>query len=249
LSFIAFTPTYEVYVLILTSVKNTSMLGQIVWESFRKILASLYVAVITAVVLLAGFPSFAKSASICEEGTEDPPLELRWKALPKPDSLTQLPTYELPLILRNKTQQTLFIKVAVAGALDAMREGVDLGTFIAPPLSDVNVDFDLSQFNFNIANLDFSGRLVARATARVTPSGPVEHLAYTPHAFVHTEGGRIHAYRVNSLLKKFGAGDFGDRAVNARHWAKERGVKLVGIGYVARELNVTDDDGGPRERH
>ncbi len=223
------------------------MFNQILTTNISKLFTFQHISFITVTIMLTVCATPAHSFGICQEGTEDPPLELRWKKLPRPNSLTTLPTSQLPLQLRNKTKQTLIVTISVAGALDAIREGVDLGTVIAPPLSNMNVAFDLSQFNFNIANLQYSGRLVARATARIKRKGPVDHLAYTPHAFVHMEKGKIHAYRVKKMLKKFGAGDFGNRAVSMRQWAKKRGIKLAGIGHVARSLQLSDNDGGPRE--
>lgn len=204
-------------------------------------------SIIAVALMLTVCPTLSNAFAICQEGTEDPPLELRWKKLPKPDSLVTLPTSQLPLLLRNKTKQTLVVTIQVAGALDAMREGIQLETIMAAPLSDTNVAFDLSQFNANIGNLQFSGRLVARAAARIKRKGPVEYLAYSPHAFVHLEQGKIHAYRIKPLQENYGFGDFGNRATKLRQWAQNRGIKLAGIGHVARNLQLNDNDGGPKE--
>ncbi len=225
------------------------MVKQTLMKNTQKFITMHTIAVIAVAVIMTACSSTGKSFSICQEGTEDPPLELHWKELPETDSLTVLATSQLPLILRNKTTQTLFVTISVAGALDAIRDGVSLGAVIIPPLTEINVAFDLSQFNFNIVNLKFSGRIVARATARKTPEGPVEHLAYTPHAFVHMEEDKIHAYRVKPMLEKFGAGDFGNRVEGFRQWAKKRGIKLVGIGHFARNLQFSDNDGGPMEEN
>ncbi|MCB1922944.1 MAG: hypothetical protein KDJ27_04225 [Gammaproteobacteria bacterium] len=217
-------------------------------------LLGLLVAVAVVVPLLvapaarAAPTAFAtEPLAICVEGTEDAPLELRWKPLPKPDSLTTLAGGQLPLTLHNHTAHTLFVTVAVAGALDALREEVALGVVGIAPFTSTNVAFDLSAFSADVGKLAYAGRLVARALARRTPQGAVEYVAYTPHAYVHPQWRRIVAYRTPSLLKHFGAGDFAGRKRKAREWADKRGITLLGIGPAARGLQLSENDGGPRE--
>ena len=224
------------------------MLRKILTMKVTDFIPSHTLSAITVATLLAACSTSDNSVSICQEGTEDPPLELRWKELPQADSQTTLTSSQLPLLLRNKTDRTLFVTVSIAGALDAIREGVDLGMVNIPPSSEINVAFDLSEFNFDLSNLQFSGRLVARAKAFIKPEGPVEYLAYTPHAFVHMDADKIYAYRIEPMLNEFNAGDFGSKVVDMREWAKSRGIKVAGIGYVGRNLQLSDDDGGPREK-
>lgn len=211
------------------------------------VVALIIQACLTQGVLAAQLNISENPKALCSEGTEDPPLELLWDKLPKSDSLTTLAGNTLPMTLKNRSQHTLFVSIAVVGALDAARQQLDLGTVALAPFTDVPIAFDMSQFSFNIAYLNYSARIVARATARFTPNGDTQYIAYTPHAFLHMQGRNVLAYRARPMIERFGSGDFANRALPERQWADKRGIKLMGIGPAARGLKLTEDDGGPQK--
>ncbi len=184
-------------------------------------------------------------AALCEEGTERPLLVVSWDQLPVPSSLATIPVGTLlPLTVTSELPTTVFVEVEVAAALDIVRRTVSLGTVPVPPFGSTTVELNTADFNVDLAGLDFSGRLVARATARLQ-DGVVEHMAYTPHSFVHVKNGNLKFYRKRRMLSDFYAGDFDKRVTHARDWAKERGITLVGVGHAGR-LTLDEYDGGPR---
>lgn len=183
--------------------------------------------------------------ALCEEGTEPPPLVLSWDPLPDDDTLAMLPLGAMiPLTVYSELPVTMLVDVEVAAALDKVRRTVSLGTTPLPPFGSATLFLDPAAFGVDLAGLDFSGRLVARATARQTPGGPVERMAYTPHGYLHLDGGEIFFYGRLRMLNQFHAGDYGEIATPEREWARLRGIRLVGVGHAGR-LSLTEDDGGP----
>lgn len=184
-------------------------------------------------------------AALCEEGTEEPNLTIVWDQLPGPDSLTTAPVGTLlPLTVTSRLQTTVFAEVEVSAALDAVRRTISLGSVPVPPFGSTTVQLNLADFNFDLADLDFSGRLVARVMVLADDS-IVQQMAYTPHGFVHVANGNLKLYRTARMLTEFYAGDYDKIVVDAREWASQRGIKVVGVGHAGR-LVLTEDDGGPR---
>jgi len=185
---------------------------------------------------------------LCNEGTEEPLLVVTWNMLPNPDSLTAAPLDGmLPLTVTSKMPTTVFVDVEVAVALDEARRSLSLGTVPVQPFSSRTVLLDPADFSTDLTGLDFSGRLVARAKARLEPGGAVERMAYTPHSFLHVDDGKLQFYRETRMLQEFNAGDYKRSVAVPRQWALKRGIRLVGIGHAGR-LALSEDDGGPRGR-
>jgi len=138
-------------------------------------------------------------------------------------------------------------KVIVAGALDEVRETLEVGEAIVQPKSASILTVDLSRFKRGLGTLRFSGRMVAKGFARPASGGLVSDLVYSPSAYFHKEGSWLVAYRSDALVQQFRAGDFANRAERQRRWAAGRGLRLGGIGTLGAGLNLTDNDGGPQE--
>lgn len=184
---------------------------------------------------------------VCNEGTGTPPLALAWRELPVESSIASLSAPIVHLSVTNNTTTTLRVRVRVAGALDAVRKTLEAGEVVVKAKSTVVLAVNLAAFQYDLGTLRFSGRLVAKGIARRESGGPVAQLAYSPHAYVHPQGGGLVAYRSGALLQQFGAGDFAGRAPELRRWAAGRGLRLSGIGILGAGLALTDDDGGPQE--
>jgi len=184
---------------------------------------------------------------VCNEGTETPPIELTWKQLPGPGSIAKLAAPAVQLSIANNTTTTLRVRVIVAGALDEIRETLEVGEAIVQPKSASILTVDLSRFKRGLGTLRFSGRMVAKGFARPASGGLVSNLVYSPSAYFHKEGSLLVAYRSDALALYYRAGDFANRAERQRRWAAGRGLRLVGIGTLGAGLNLTDNDGGPQE--
>ncbi len=199
-------------------------------------------------LFLAAHASGAESIGpICNEGTETPPLVLRWAELPNAGSVATLAAPVVHLIVTNNTARSFSVRVLVAGALDEVRETLDAGEITVKAHGTMTLPVNLAGFAHGLGSLRFSGRLVAKGFARLQRAGPVTDVAYSPHAFVHPEGTRLKAYRTDALVQSYGAGDFAGRAVPLRRWAAARGLRLAGVGSLGRGLALSDDDGGPQE--
>ncbi len=70
---------------------------------------------------------------ICNEGTETPPIELTWKQLPEAGSIVRLGAPTVQLSIANNTTVSLRVRVLVAGALDEVRETLEIGEAIVQP--------------------------------------------------------------------------------------------------------------------
>ncbi|MEA2560417.1 MAG: hypothetical protein QOH06_1921 [Acidobacteriota bacterium] len=184
---------------------------------------------------------------ICNEGTETPPIALTWKQLPEAGSIAKLAATNMQLAVTNNTTVSLRVRVLVAGALDEVRETLEVGEAVVQPKSTSILTVDLSRFKRDLGTLRFSGRMVAKGFARPVSGGIVSDLAYSPYAYIHKEAGRLVAYRSDALARYYRAGDFANRAERQRRWATNRGLRLGGIGTLGTGLNLTDNDGGPRE--
>lgn len=184
---------------------------------------------------------------LCNEGTGTPPLGLAWRELPDEGSVASLSAPVVHLSVTNNTRANLRVRVLVAGALDAFRQTLSPGEIVVKARTTSILAVDLSAFQYDLAALRFSGRLVAKGIARPESGGAVAHLAYSPHSFVHPQGGGLAAYRTGALLQQFGAGDFAGRAPELRRWAADRGLRLGGIGSLGAGRPLTDHDGGPQE--
>jgi len=187
------------------------------------------------------------SGPVCNEGTETPPIELTWMQLPEAGSVVKLGSPLVQISIANNTRAGLRVRVILAGALDEVRETLEVGEAVVQPGAKSTLTVDLSRFKRDLGTLRFSGRMVAKGFARPERGGLVSDLAYSPYAYFHKEGGRLVAYRSDALAQLFRAGDFANRAERQRRWAATRGLRLGGIGVLGGGLNLTDDDGGPRE--
>lgn len=193
-------------------------------------------------------PYISPSAGpICKEGTETPPIELTWSQLPEAGSVVKLGTSLTQISIANNTRTALRVRVLVAGALDEVRETLEVGEAVVQPGSKSTLTVDLARFQRDLGTLRFSGRMVAKGFARPTSGGLVSDLAYSPYAYVHKQDGRLLIYRGDALHQQFRAGDFGGRAERMRRWAANRGIRLGGVGVLGSGLKLTDDDGGPME--
>jgi GH24 family phage-related lysozyme (muramidase) len=135
----------------------------------------------------------------------------------------------------------------VAGALDEVRETLDAGEIVVKAKSTMTLTVDLSGFEHDLATLRYSGRLVAKAFARLQRAGAVTSIAYSPHAFVHPAGMRLMVYRTDAFVRTFNSGDFAGRAERLRRWATGRGLQVAGVSSLGTGLPLSDDDGGPQE--
>lgn len=184
---------------------------------------------------------------ICNEGTGTPPIELTWSQLPEAGSVVKLSSSLVQITIANNTRAALRVRVIAAGALDEVRETLEVGEAVVQAGSKATLTLDLSRFQRDLGTLRFSGRMVAKGFARPVTGGLVSNLAYSPYAYVHKQDGRLWFYRSDVLLQQFRAGDFANRAERMRRWAAARGIRVVGIGVLGPGLKLSDDDGGPRE--
>lgn len=184
---------------------------------------------------------------ICNEGTGTPPIELTWSQLPEAGSLAKLGTSLVQISIANNTRAALRVRVIVAGALDEVRETLEVGEAVVQGGSKSTLTLDLSRFQRNLGTLRYSGRMVAKGFARPATGGLVSNLAYSPYAYIHRQDGRLWFYRSDVLLNQLRAGDFANRAERTRRWAAAQGLRVGGIGVLGTGLKLTDDDGGPRE--
>ncbi len=172
-------------------------------------------------------------------------VELQWIDLPETTSEIVLAGTNTDLRLRNNTSDPLFFTVQVGGALDDHRETLELGEFLVAANSEILLTVDLASFNHDIFQLEFSARLVAKASGRLNSGGLLEKVAYSASAFFHTAQGQISLYSDEVYFDTYDSGDFKGQATAARLAAENMGLKILGIGKLGAGLDLTDDDGGP----
>ncbi|HBL32182.1 MAG TPA: hypothetical protein DD490_35620, partial [Acidobacteria bacterium] len=131
------------------------------------------------------------SGAACNEGTGTPPLGLTWQELPSEASIVNLSVPLVHLAVTNNTKATLRVRVRVGGALDAVRKTIDAGEVVVKAKSTAVVTVNLAAFQYSFTSLQLAGRLVAKGIARRESTGPVAHVAYSPHAYLHPQGGGI----------------------------------------------------------
>ncbi|MEM9554614.1 MAG: hypothetical protein AAGC60_10165 [Acidobacteriota bacterium] len=210
-------------------------------------LGLLCVVLVGASLIVAPASATAGGAAegTCNEGTGKPALDLTWKGLPGDDDEITPTGSVVQLRVENRLRQTVFVDLSVAAVLDARRETVSLGMVVIGPGARTELPLDLAALGMPPALLDFSGRVAAHAVARLDQGAPVHQVAYAPHIFFHLDGAQMVVYRRGAMLARHDGGDYANRGEKLRRWIADRGLKLRGIGYYGRGLDLTDDDGGP----